>query len=171
MNNKLVGGVLVAALAFVGVNEGIRYTAYQDSGGWWTICNGITKGVKRGDTATPAECESLLMRELIAHARPLEAIPYQLPDHVIVAWADFSYNLGVGTFRSSTGYKLLRQGRVAESCRNILAYRFVTVNKVKLDCFLDENYRVCGGIKKRRTTEYQLCAGQITIDEAIARMR
>ena len=163
MNNKLVGGVLVAALAVVGVNEGIKYTAYQDSGGVWTICNGSTQGVKPGDTATPAECESLLVRELIAHAKPIERIPHKLPDHVVVAWADFCYNIGVPKCQGSTGYKLLRQGRTREACEQILRWRFVAGR----DCFLDENRSFCGGIKNRRQLEYKLCTGQVTIDEVI----
>jgi len=166
-NNKLAGGLLVAALALVGVNEGIKYTAYQDSGGVWTICNGSTKGVKPGDTATPAECESLLMRELIEHAKPIERIPHPLPDHVIVAWADFCYNIGVPKCQGSTGYKLLQQGRTREACEQILRWRFVAGR----DCFLDENRSFCGGIKNRRQLEYKLCTGQITVDEAVSIMR
>lgn len=168
MNNKLKGVALLAALAITGAFEGTRYVAYKDPVGIWTICNGATKGVKQGDTATPEECKDRLMVELLDHAKPLERIPHQLPDHVTVAWADFSYNLGVGTLQRSTGYKLLQQGRWAESCANILAYRFITVNGVRVDCFDDANARTCGGIKKRRTTEYQLCVGDISIDEAVA---
>ncbi len=167
MNNKLKGAVLLAALAITGAFEGTRYVAYKDPVGIWTICEGATKGVKEGDVATPDECKDRLMVELLEHAKPLERIPHQLPDHVIVAWADFSYNLGVGTLQRSTGYKLLQQGKWAKSCENLLAYRFITINGARVDCFDDANVRTCGGIKKRRTIEYQLCAGDITIDSAV----
>lgn len=166
MNNKLKGAALIAALTITAAFEGTRYVAYQDSGGIWTICTGATKGVNKGDTATPEECKSRLMIELLEHAKPLERIPHQLPDNVIVAWADFSYNLGVGTLKKSTGYNLLQQGRIAESCENILAYKYVRVGERLVDCFSDENARTCGGIKKRRITEYKLCVGEISINNA-----
>lgn len=167
MNNKLKGAALIAALTITAAFEGTRYVAYQDSGGIWTICTGATKGVNKGDTATPEECKSRLMIELLEHAKPLERIPHQLPDHVIVAWADFSYNLGVGTLQNSTGYKLLQQGRWAESCKNILAYKYIRVGEKLVDCFDDANARICGGIKKRRIIEYQLCVGNISVDDAV----
>lgn len=167
MNNKLVGGTLLAAVALVAGFEGTKYVAYQDPVNKWTICNGATKGVKQGDTATPKECQDRLIVELIEHAKPLERIPHKLPDHVIVAWADFSYNLGTGALQNSTGYKLLQQGRWRESCKNILAYKYIRVGEKLVDCFDDANARTCGGIKKRRTTEYQLCVGDISIDEVV----
>ena len=162
MNNKLIGSTLLAAVALVAGFEGTKYVAYQDPVGIWTICNGATKGVKQGDTATPKECQDRLIVELLEHAKPLERIPHKLPDHVIVAWADFSYNLGTGALQNSTGYKLLQQGRWRESCKNILDYKYIRVRGELVDCFDDANARICGGIKKRRTIEYQLCVGEIT---------
>lgn len=167
MNNKLKGAALIAALTITAAFEGTRHVAYQDSGGIWTICTGAAKGVNKGDTATPEECKSRLMVELLEHAKPLERIPHQLPDNVIVAWADFSYNLGAGTLQKSTGYKLLQQGEIAESCENILAYKYVKVGERLVDCFLRENSSVCGGIKSRRTIENRLCKGEITTEKAI----
>ena len=165
MNNKLKGVALIAALTITAAFEGNRYVAYQDSGGIWTICAGATKGVNKGDTATPEECQSRLMVELLEHAKPLERIPHQLPDNVIVAWADFSYNLGVGALQKSSGYKLLQEGKIAESCENILAYKYVRVGENLVDCFADENAKICGGIKKRRINEYKLCVGDIGVNE------
>ena len=170
MNNKLVGGTLLAAVALVAGFEGTKYVAYQDPVNKWTICNGATKGVKQVDTATPKECQDRLIVELLEHAKPLERIPHKLPDHVIVAWADFSYNLGTGTLQNSTGYKLLQQGRIAESCKNILAYKYIRIGEKLVDCFDDANARICGGIKKRRIIENKLCKGEITIDQAIEMM-
>lgn len=170
MNNKLKGAALIAALTITAAFEGTRYVSYQDSGGIWTICAGATKGVKKGDTATPEECKSRLMVELLEHAKPLERIPHQLPDNVIVAWADFSYNLGAGALQKSSGYKLLQQGKIAESCENILAYKYVRVGEKLVNCFADENAKICGGIKKRRITEYKLCVGEISIDSAIGEL-
>jgi len=165
--NKLVGGTLAAALVLVAGFEGTRYVAYQDSGGIWTICTGATKGVQPGDTATPEECRDRLIVELMEHAKPLERIPHQLPDNVIVAWADFCYNVGVGACQNSTGYRMLWNGQTRAACEQLLRWRFVAGR----DCFDDANAQVCGGIKKRRTIEYQLCVGEISIDEAVGRLR
>lgn len=170
-NNKLAGGLLVAALALVGANEGIKYAAYQDSVGKWTICNGLTAGVKEGDTATPEYCKDQLVVELLRHSEPLQRVPHHLPDHVILAWADFCFNVGVGACSGSTGYRMLMQGRIAASCPQLLSWRYVTIDKVKVDCFADKNRHICGGIKNRRQLEYKLCAGQITISEAIEGLR
>lgn len=169
--NRLAGATLLAALAIVGANEGVKYTAYQDPVGKWTICNGITKGVKPGDVATPEWCQDQLVKEILAHAAPLERVPFQLPDHMALAWADFCYNVGVGNCSGSTGYKRLMQGRLAESCPLILNWRYITAGGVRYDCFADENAKRCGGIKNRRQLEYKLCAGQITIAEAIEGLR
>jgi lysozyme len=168
MNNKLKCAALIAALTITAAFEGTRYIAYQDIGGIWTICTGATKGVKKGDMATPEECKSRLMVELLEHAKPLERIQHQLPDNVIVAWADFSYNLGVVALQKSSGYKLLQQGKIAESCENILDYKYVRVGERLVDCFADENAKICGGIKKRRITEYKLCVGEISIDDVVS---
>jgi lysozyme len=165
--NKLAGGTLLAALALAAAFEGTRYEAYPDVGGVWTVCQGATKGVKPGDVATPEQCQDRLVIELLEHAKPLERIPYPLPDNVVLAWADFCYNVGTGACSGSTGYRLLSQGRVAEACAQILRWRFTAGR----DCFLDENAKVCGGIKKRRQLEYKLCAGHVTIAEALAALR
>ena len=59
--NKLAGSILAAAMALAAGFEGVRYVAYQDVGSVWTICYGETLGVKKGDTATPEQCESQLI--------------------------------------------------------------------------------------------------------------
>ncbi|MGB5804530.1 MAG: lysozyme [Vibrio anguillarum] len=172
MNNKLAGATLAAALLITGALEGTRYVAYQDSVGKWTICNGATKGVKKGDTATPEYCRDRLVVEILKHAEPLQRVPHQLPDHVIIAWADFAFNTGVGTLVGSSGYKNLMRGNIAASCPNLLAYKYITMpNNKKINCYEDKNRKLCGGIKYRRHLEYNLCAGKISIDDAIREIK
>ena len=48
-------------------------------------------------------------------------------------------------------------GDYKAGCEYFLKYRFSQGK----DCFLPENARVCGGIKKRREYEYRLCMGLI----------
>jgi lysozyme len=155
--NKLAGVSLVAALSLVAVHEGLRLTPYQDIGGVWTDCYGRTKGVKPGTKTTKEECDSALMRELIEHAKPIEKIPHKLPDNVIIAWADFCYNIGVGACQSSTGYKMLMVGDVLGSCRQMLRYKFAGGR----DCSIRSNN--CYGVWERRQIEYRLCSGSNSI--------
>jgi lysozyme len=153
MNNKLIGGALLVAVALVAANEGLRTESYPDVGGVWTDCYGRTKGVKPGTTATIEECDTALMKELIEHAKPLERLPYQLPDNVIIAWADFCYNVGVGACSNSTGYKMLERGDINGACAQLLRWKYVD----KKDCSIRANG--CYGIWKRRLVENRLCVG------------
>ena len=54
----MVAGTAAATLActFVGGHEGERLKAYRDIAGVPTICNGETRGVTMGMTATHLEC-------------------------------------------------------------------------------------------------------------------
>lgn len=65
---KLVAGALAASIALSGALvahfEGTRYTAYQDVTGTWTICDGHTRGVKAGDTATLQQCAAWRYEDL-----------------------------------------------------------------------------------------------------------
>ncbi len=153
MNNKLIGGTLIAALALVAVNEGLRTESYLDVGGVWTDCYGRTKDVKPGTTATIEECDTALMKELVEHAKPLERLPYQLPDNVIIAWSDFCYNVGVSACSNSTGYKMLAAGNINGACAQLLRWKYVD----KKDCSIRANG--CYGIWERRLIENRLCVG------------
>ena len=77
--NKLAGSLLAAAMALAAGFEGVRYVSYQDVGNVWTVCYGETLGVKKGDTATPAQCESQLIASLLRHNKPFESLPRELP--------------------------------------------------------------------------------------------
>lgn len=151
MKNKLIGASLLAAVALVATHEGLKLESYQDVGGVWTDCYGRTKGVKPGTTATKEECDNALMKELIEHAKPLERIDQQLPDNVIIAWADFCYNVGVGACQKSTGYKMLQRGDIKGACAQILRWKYVAGK----DCSIRANG--CYGVWRRRLTENRLC--------------
>ena len=153
MNNKLVGSTLLAVVALVAVHEGLELEPYQDVGGVWTDCYGRTKGVTPGTKATKEECDSALMKELIEHAKPIERTPYPLPDNVIVAWADFCYNVGVGACQNSTGYEMLERGDINGACAQLLRWKYVD----RKDCSIRANG--CYGIWKRRLVENRLCVG------------
>lgn len=155
--NKLMGGTLLVVLSVVGVNEGLSLTSYQDTGGIWTDCYGRTKGVKPDTTTTQAECDEALTEDVLRHAAPLERMPHKLPDGVIIAWADFCYNVGVSACQNSTGYKALLRGDTKRACKELLRWKYTTVDGVKRDCSRSDSG--CTGIWKRRQLEHRYCVG------------
>ncbi len=71
MKGRVLSAALALALTIAGglvtQLEGTRYTAYPDpatKGAPWTICEGHTRGVKPGDTATREQCDAFLRADL-----------------------------------------------------------------------------------------------------------
>lgn len=60
------------ATAFIAHWEGRELQAYRDIVGVWTICDGETKGVKPGDSATDAQCDSMLAQNLRTYEAGLD---------------------------------------------------------------------------------------------------
>ena len=162
--NKLVGSLLAAAMALAAGFEGVRYVAYQDVGDVWTICNGETMGVKKGDTATPAQCKSQLIAGLLRHNAPLEKLPRQLPANVHLAALDFCYNVGTGACTSSTLWRHLQTGRYDEACQQFTRWRYAAGQ----DCSAAGSQ--CRGVWERRKLERDICTGAVSIEQAAAKL-
>jgi lysozyme len=92
--------------------------AYPDPGHGWampTICYGHTRGVKKGMTATKAQCEAwliedyndLVLPELKKHVR----VPVSKGE--AIALADFVFNVGGPKFSTSTLLRKLNAGDYA----------------------------------------------------------
>jgi lysozyme len=148
----LSSSALAIALALVHFFEGVSFTAYQDVGGVWTICNGHTGNVRRGQVATQAECDAIEHDDTVAAqrvVRQLVAVP--LPTSREAALTDFVVNLGAGTFAKSSVLRKLNTGDVAGACAAISLYHYVG----KLDCHLASSN--CPGIVTRRNVERWLC--------------
>lgn len=71
MKGRIAPGVVAVAISMavglVAQFEGTRFAAYPDPatrGAPWTICEGHTRGVKQGDTATRAQCDEYLRQDL-----------------------------------------------------------------------------------------------------------
>ena len=113
--------VLAAAIPGVRHWEGRSLRAYQDIVGVWTICDGVTDGVKPGDQATPADCDARLMRELRLHAEGLSAciddpVEVLIPRQTAAALLSWTYNVGVGAACGSTLVRYLNAGNWARVC-------------------------------------------------------
>lgn len=111
-----------------------------------TACDGITEGIRMGQTFTEAQCNEKLEEELIAHAEPIvRCIPglYGRPNQAIAA-VDLSFNIGAaGVCRSSIA-RLWNAGRWREGCD-----RFPAFNRA--------GGRPIRGLTMRRAREREIC--------------
>lgn len=138
--------------------EGRRLTAYQDSGGVWTVCDGITgPAVVRGRTYTDAQCDDLLIDALITHCRPVLQGLVDPAAGEVIAWCDFAYNAGVGAFLSSTGRRLQNTGERALACEQIKRWVYVGGKNCR------DPASNCRGIVTRREHQYQRCMSDGTV--------
>lgn len=102
--------------------EDTKNLAYWDSlGSVWTVCTGETKGVKKGDRYTDAQCAEMLYATLEKdYHRPLtKCIPGF--DGKPISWQasmlDLTYNIGVGSACRSTAARRAKAGDYKGSCQ------------------------------------------------------
>ena len=150
----LIAAVSIAAsAAFVAPWEGLRTDAYQDVVGVWTVCYGETKGVKRGDRYTPAECSAMLERELQSYAADLgRCLKAPLPEGAAVAFLSLSYNIGTGAACKSTAVRRANAGDLYGACDGLLMW-----NKGRINGKL----QMIPGLKNRREAEHRLCINSL----------
>lgn len=98
--------------------------AYADIVGVWTICDGDTKGVRRGMVETEAGCTARLERQLVAHAAPvLKCVPgLKGRDNQLVASVSLAYNIGTGGFCRSTAARRFNAGNWRGGCDAFLMW-------------------------------------------------
>lgn len=144
--------VSLAGLGLIARSEGKVNTAYADPAHGWavpTICYGRTKGVKRGDRATDAECLAFLrldMQEAADGVLRVSGVP--LSQGELDAYTDFVFNVGIGNFQKSTLLRKLRAGDRIGACNELTRWDFANGIKLK-------------GLTIRREAERQLCLSQL----------
>ncbi|WP_342163146.1 lysozyme [Methylobacterium sp. SD21] len=121
LRRRMVAGTAAAALAvtFVGTREGTKLKAYRDIVGVPTICNGETRGVTMGMTATKEECQAMLLKGLGEfEVDVLKCVPglANAPDERLVAHVSLAYNIGAGAYCKSTVARRYNAGDIAGSC-------------------------------------------------------
>lgn len=93
-------------LALLKSFEGLRFKAYQDQGGVWTIGYGSTRGVKEGMVISEEQAEAMLLNDLTAVelflTNTLSSHSVTLSGNRFSALCSLSYNIGVGNFSKST---------------------------------------------------------------------
>lgn len=109
---------------------GPRYlAAYLDIVKVPTACDGITRGVKLGQTYTPAQCDALLEAELIAHAEPIMRCAPALRGrgNQAAAVVSLGYNVGVANVCGSTLVRKVKAGDWRGAAESFAAWNKVTV--------------------------------------------
>ncbi len=136
---------IAVATVFIMPWEGRELRAYRDIVGVPTICYGETRGVKMGDTATPAECETQLAKavaEFETAIRP--CLPATLPHQTRAAFISAAYNIGAGAFCSSSMSRKAKAGDLIGACQSLLLWNKAGGKEVR-------------GLTRRRAAERDLC--------------
>ena len=132
--------------------EGLRFTAYRDSVGVWTIGYGNTfyedgSTVKQGDKITQERADSLFRSILDKFAHLIHnslTNPDRISNAQFSAMVSLAYNIGVGAFKGST---LLRKAN-ANPCDPTIPDEFIRWNKA--------GGKVLAGLTRRRKAEADL---------------
>lgn len=88
--------------------EGCRLAAYKCPAGLWTIGYGHTRSVKRGMIITATQAEQYLRIDLQPAETVLNCKLKSLTQQQFDALCSFIYNVGVGTFLSSTLFRKIQ---------------------------------------------------------------
>lgn len=147
-------GIAGLAVAVVAGFEGLRTSAYLDPPGIPTICYGETRGVKMGDTATPAECKAMLVKSLSYFSSGIDrCLPPKLPDATYVAFLSAAYNIGTTAFCGSSMSRRATAGDIQGACEALLMWDKTTIAGVRVRH---------PGLTRRRTQERTLCMEGLT---------
>lgn len=143
---------MAIVVPFICLHEGEKLQSYADVAGVWTICNGITHGVKPGMTETREQCaaaEQGTIGRFMAQVSDLIKVP--VSPQTLAAHTSFAYNIGISGYRRSTALRLTNQGKTAQGCRAMMIWHTAGGR----DCSVPENN--CYGIIRRRQDEIAMC--------------
>ena len=143
IKRKHAAGVALAATLLTGF-EGVKTYAYRDPVGIPTVCMGETRGVKIGDHYTLAECKAMATARVAEFAAGVDAaLTVDVSDKTYASFVSWSYNLGIGAFKSKIS-PLVNSGHVMDACTKMGLY--VYAHGIKLP-----------GLVTRRREEVALC--------------
>ena len=145
---KLIAIASVAAIIAAG-HEGFRQYAYNDprpGDPILTVCYGSTTQVERGKKYSLEECKQRLDADMLQAVTAVERCHPNLPDNVLIAFADAVYNIGPKVACNSTASKYLDKGNYEAACKELPKW-----NK--------SNGVVLPGLTRRRKEEMEICLG------------
>jgi lysozyme len=150
MNRASAATLVASASVIVGVamHEGYSGTAYKDTAGIATIGFGQADGTKIGDKTDPVRALVQLEQSLDEHAKGMvKCIHVPISQGEYDAYLDFTYNVGVFAFCTSTLNKKLNSGNYDGACKELLNWD-------------KAGGKVVAGLTKRRQEEYAKCLQQ-----------
>jgi lysozyme len=102
--------------------EGLFLTAYRDIAGVWTIGYGKTGGVYKGEVITQQQADMYLVLDLATAAAEVDARAPKATDDQFDAMVSFTFNEGIGAFRSSTLLRLFKAGNIQGAADQFLRW-------------------------------------------------
>jgi lysozyme len=147
MNRTTAASIVASASVLVGIamHEGYKDNAYQDTAGVATVGFGQADGVKMGDKTDPVRALIKLEQSIDDHAKGMsKCIKVPVSQNEYDAYLDFTYNVGVFAFCTSTLNRKLNAGDYDGACKELLKW-----NKA--------GGKVVTGLAKRRQEEYNKC--------------
>ena len=121
-DTKRYAAILGAAAALAAGFEGLRQYAYYDprpGDAILTVCYGSTTDVQKGKKYSIEECKQRLTDDMLDAVRAVERCHPNLPDNVLIAFADAVYNIGPKVACNSTASRYLKQGNYEAACREL----------------------------------------------------
>lgn len=110
------------ALALIKESEGLRFRAYQDEKGIWTLGYGTVirpdgSKVKEGDTCTQEQADAWLEQNVAKVAERVHDLcfPVELNENEFNALVSFVYNIGIGAFKRSTMLAMIHNSKYSSS--------------------------------------------------------
>ena len=100
-------------LAFTEGFEGCKLTSYQDSGGIWTIGYGHIAGISPDMNCTQEQADLWLKEDTQSSVDTVNRlVDIQLNQEEFDALVDFVFNLGAGSFASSSMLKYINSNKL-----------------------------------------------------------
>lgn len=128
--------------------EGLRLEAYLCPAGVWTIGYGHTSGVQKGQIITLQQAEAYFNRDISQFVNSVNnLVKVSLTQGQFDALVSFTFNCGIGNFRSSTLLRLLNNGDYKGA-----AEQFLVWNKIRKNGKLVS----CEGLTNRRKAEREM---------------
>lgn len=148
-----VASFVICCMAFISPHEGIKYTAYADGGGVYTICRGHTANVHKGDTATQEQCDEWFQEDTVDALNTVNRLTENayIPPETKKVFVDQVFNAGSGLFSHSTMLKKIKVRDLEGACREFPRWKYVNGK----DCTIRSNN--CYGIITRRATQMAEC--------------
>jgi lysozyme len=163
--------VVISATQLTAPSEGLVLTPYLDVVNVKTVCYGTTNknniGVVIKDKVyTETECTIMLAKELAEIEKQITPmIKAPINDYQKAAFLDFSYNVGVSTFKKSGVLGYFNAGNTKAGCEKLVEYVFAGVcEATQKDCVLTPSGRwkfKLKGLVERRNLEMKYCLGEI----------